>query len=176
MKKKIKRTTQVVLVVCMVLNLCAFSSFAFEQEPAVDLSQYDREAVQMLQTLGVYSDEDIALLLEYDLTHPTQAPIARVTYPENPKEGDYFYETYIIRRSQVEIVADGAAAAAIYMSNITGLPAILCATAAALFIDKCLHDSKISAIELTVMYRYGLTDDLTMGWTQTLQNYEFIYE
>ena len=74
MKKKIKRTTQVVLVVCMVLNLCAFSSFAFEQEPAVDLSQYDREAVQMLQTLGVYSDEDIALLLEYDLTHPTQAP------------------------------------------------------------------------------------------------------
>ena len=54
MKKKIQRTTQIALVVCMVLNLCALSSFVFKREPAADLSHYDREQISAIELTVMY--------------------------------------------------------------------------------------------------------------------------
>lgn len=158
----------------MILNLCAFSAFAFDREESVDLSKYNQSTVREIKELGVFTDEDTQLLMEYDIAHSNIAP-ARVTLPSNPKDGDVVYDTFRISKSTFVAGGSGAVGIALAIAKMGNVPVAVCTAVAAVIFNLMADNTDFEAIEITVKWRYGLTDDLTMGWTSTISNYQIIY-
>ena len=96
MKRFMMKLFSILLVSCLVLNSSiSFSTACSIPDSSVDLTAYNQESVELLRKYN-YTDEEIALLLEYDRTHPVSPPMSEcslyaVDLPQNPKEGDVVY-------------------------------------------------------------------------------------
>lgn len=131
----------------------------------VELS--DEQLIQQMSAMGFSQAEiNTILLLEQEriMFNEGFTPAntnASKGFPSNPKEGDWYYSTFTIHFSTITLTAFGLAGALIK----GGVGAGVALTLARAIINEVEKGSDYDAVEITMSYRYGTTNDGVPGWT-----------
>lgn len=141
----------------------AYSSESFGEVSYVELS--DEQLIQQMHTMGFSQAEiDAILSLEHERVEANKelnVANARRSFPSNPKEGDWHYETISIHLSTISMTTFGVIGALIK----GGVGAGIAITIAGAIVNEWKEDSGYEILEVTISYRYGTTNDGVLGWT-----------
>ena len=174
MKNCFKKIITFVLVISVLSSLFVSPVCATNIAMQNHLSQFDQETVNYLNGLG-YCDADIIKILEFDELRAASinntVSIASVTLPSNPKEGDYVYEYVTLTKKDITDFGYTASDILFGMALELGVSALALSAVAAEAADRLANNEDFSGINFTFMWYYGVTNDLTIGWTKTLQNW-----
>lgn len=172
MKKFLKHGSLVALTICLLFNLCSISAFAMTNRISTAENVFSEKLdVDQLRALN-FTESDIARLLEYERAHDNCAPSIRplVDLPSNPKDGDVYIDTLKISLDTLIVGGTSAADIALKVANITSIP-ISVAVLVGVFVANLIKDNvSFDGIELVIEWRYGLTNDLTMGWSSYIKD------
>lgn len=177
MKRFMMKLFSILLVSCLVLNSSiSFSTACSIPDSSVDLTAYNQESVELLRKYN-YTDEEIALLLEYDRTHPVSPPMSEcslyaVDLPQNPKEGDVVYYDTVFTFEEITGFGTDAASIAIAIAVKSKVTAAVAAVVARRIADYLNSHAPFKSVIITVKWYYGMTNDLVLGWTSVIHDYK----
>lgn len=180
--KKVYHSLAVVLTIIIMANFTCIGAFA--AEPAVqnnDLTEF----IDILHELNI-SEEDIAQLCELAEQQENNNTISVPEFPSftlssfiqpfpsNPKEGDTFKKTIYVSKGTMATAAGGTVgiiAALITKGVDPGIAALVGAYVANLIAD----NSDFQGVYINQYYRYGETDEGTIGWTKGYSDWTVKY-
>lgn len=139
--------------------------FAADEPKSVMLDTEVSEAqlISQMEDLGFTSAEiDMILSLEAERIQAERSGISITWggFPSNPKEGDWYYNTFQIHLSTITLSVSGIAGALIK----GGVGAALAMVAASAIMNELMESSGYEILEVTQSFRYGINNDGVLDW------------
>ena len=124
-----------------------------------------------MKMLGFNREEiNTILQLEEERIQKVTYGITRSGFPSNPKEGDWYYNTFDIHISTITLTVAGIAGALI-KGGVTAAVALVLAEA---ILNEITEDSGYEKIVVTQSFRYGMTNDGVLGWNYGPVTWELV--